>query len=142
PIMNIDLGPGLSLVLRGAARDRAPRVDIAERSRDHGPGVHRALLCAACRHHVTTDREPIQMLDRHEHTSTNPHGIAYLVGCFRRAPGCAGVGPRDSAFSWFPGYTWQIALCQRCRAHLGWIFRAGADSFHGLILDRLVTDPP
>jgi len=26
--------------------------------------------------------------------------------------------------SWFPGYAWQIAYCQRCREHLGWYFTA------------------
>lgn len=136
------LGPVLPLAVRGTARERGTGVDVAERPRDRGPDVRRALLCAACRHQVTSDRERIEMLDRHEHTCTNPHGIAYRIGCFRQAPGCTGAGPLDSAFSWFPGYTWQIALCQRCRAHLGWIFRAGTDCFHGLILDRLVAAPP
>jgi hypothetical protein len=135
-------GPVLPLGLRGTARARGTGVDVAERSREQGPDVQRALLCAACRHQVTTDRERMEMLGRHEHTCTNPHGFAFRIGCFRQAPGCAGMGPRDSAFSWFPGYTWQIAVCGRCRAHLGWIFRAGTDCFHGLILDRLVTDPP
>lgn len=41
-------------------------------------------------------------------------------------------------FSWFPGYTWQLALCGQCNAHLGWKFVAGPDSnlmprkFYGL----------
>ena len=143
PILRSPCGPGpMPLVMRGTARERGTGVSIAERSRDHGPDGHRALLCAACRHQVTTERERIEMLDRHEHTCTNPHGLAFRIGCFRQAPGCTGMGPRDSAFSWFPGYTWQIAVCGRCRTHLGWIFRAGADCFHGLILDRLAEDRP
>lgn len=41
-------------------------------------------------------------------------------------------------FSWFPGYTWQIATCGQCNQHLGWKFVAGEASnlkpkkFYGL----------
>lgn len=125
---------------RGTARAPDTGAAVKERTGDAGPGARGVLLCAACRHPVTDDRQRIRVADQHEHVCTNPHGFVYRIGCFREAPGCAGVGPHDSAFSWFPGYTWQIALCRGCHGHLGWRFRAGPDRFHGLILDRLVED--
>ena len=79
----------------------------------------------------------IQRADAHEHTFVNPHGIVHHIGCFAAAPGCVHVGVTESAFSWFPGWTWQVAVCARCRAHVGWIFRCAGQQFHGLILAAL-----
>ncbi|MEO7091809.1 MAG: cereblon family protein, partial [Polyangiales bacterium] len=79
----------------------------------------------------------IEMSGAHEHTFMNPAGIVHHVGCYGAAPGCAQVGATHEAFSWFPGWTWQIAVCGQCREHLGWIFRCGADQFHGLIIAAL-----
>lgn len=73
----------------------------------------------------------------HEHTFVNPAGFAYVIGCFRSAPGCADRGPPESAFSWFPGWTWQVVACARCHAHLGWHYRNAGDEFHGLITAAL-----
>jgi hypothetical protein len=75
----------------------------------------------------------IEVGGAHEHTFVNPHGFVHHVGCFAAASGCSYAGPTETAFSWFPGFSWQIARCGRCHAHLGWIFRASGDSFHGLI---------
>lgn len=73
------------------------------------------------------------MSGAHEHTFVNPGGIVHTIGCYAVAPGCAHAGAPVETFSWFPGWSWQIALCGQCHAHLGWIFRCGADQFHGLI---------
>lgn len=73
----------------------------------------------------------------HEHTFVNPGGFVHHIGCFAAAPGCAYLGSTESAFSWFPGWTWQIAACARCRAHVGWIYRNAGAQFHGLILAAL-----
>ncbi len=77
------------------------------------------------------------MADAHEHTFVNPHGIVHHIGCFAAAPGCVHLGATETAFSWFPGWGWQVAACARCRAHVGWIFRCAGQQFHGLILAAL-----
>lgn len=69
----------------------------------------------------------------------NPHGIAFEIGCFARAPGSFSVGPREHQFSWFPGYTWQLSACRACHGHLGWRFQAAERYFLGLIFDRLIS---
>ena len=77
-----------------------------------------------------------------EHTFTNPHGIVYRIELFREAVGCALEDEAIQAWTWFPGYAWQIGTCRGCRIHLGWGFRAVAGaapaSFYGLIRDRLL----
>jgi hypothetical protein len=100
-------------------------------------GDDEALRCAACGHRITEAAYRIQMADAHEHTFVNPHGIVHHIGCFAAAPGCVHLGATETAFSWFPGWSWQIAACARCRAHLGWIFRCAGQQFHGLLLAAL-----
>ena len=31
-------------------------------------------------------------------------------------------GEPSAEFSWFPGFAWTVAVCVRCRQHLGWQF--------------------
>jgi hypothetical protein len=93
----------------------------------------RPLVCTACGHRITDEDYRIEMGGAHEHTFVNPAGFVHHIGCWAVAPGCVHVGLTESAFSWFPGWTWQLAACGQCRAHLGWIYRNAGEQFHGLI---------
>ncbi|KAA5606471.1 hypothetical protein F1188_06295 [Roseospira marina] len=144
--------PGTATSLRGAPPVEARRG--ADRPSPPGtqarPGVQNAegpdrpaLLCRACGALVTWPAEAIVVRGAHDHRVFNPAGVVFHIGCFERAPGAHPLGPHSTVFSWFPSYAWTVALCARCRAHLGWRFTgAGAPSvFHALILDRLVAGP-
>jgi hypothetical protein len=96
-----------------------------------------SLRCAVCGHRITDRAYRSEMSGAHEHTFVNPAGFTFRIGCFVAAPGCKHVGETSEAFSWFPGWTWQIAICGNCRAHVGWIFRCGGEQFHGLIVSAL-----
>lgn len=96
-----------------------------------------ALLCAACSAHITDDHHRLDVAGAHEHTFANPGGFVFHIGCFGAAPGCVHLGTTETAFSWFPGFTWQVAACASCRAHVGWIYRNAGEQFHGLILAAL-----
>jgi hypothetical protein len=96
-----------------------------------------ALRCAICDHRITDRAHRSERNGAHEHTFVNPGGFLFRIGCFVAAAGCKHVGDTSTAFSWFPGWTWQIAICGGCRAHVGWIFRSGGEQFHGLILAAL-----
>lgn len=96
-----------------------------------------ALRCVVCSYVITARSNRIEMGGAHEHTFVNPGGIVHHIGCFIAAAGCGYVGPTESAFSWFPGWSWQVAVCGRCRVHVGWIYRLAGDQFHGLILAAL-----
>ena len=99
----------------------------------------RPLVCAACGLEITDEDQRIEMAGAHEHTFVNPGGFVHHIGCFAAAPGCVHLGtpPGESAFSWFPGWTWQVAACAQCGAHLGWIYRNAGEQFHGLITQAL-----
>ena len=96
-----------------------------------------AIVCAACGHEITSERERIRILESHEHRFMNPAGFLFRIGCFARADGCLPVGAPSEEYPWFPGYDWRIALCAGCGEHLGWLFHSGERSFFGLCLDRL-----
>jgi hypothetical protein len=121
-------------VLLDRERDRrsSPKTD----RKGVAPGA-RTLVCVACGHRITDDDHRIEMNDAHEHTFVNPGGFVYRIGCFSVASGCVQLGVPKTAFSWFPGWSWQVAACARCRAHLGWIYRNAGEQFHGLIVTAL-----
>lgn len=114
--------------------DRAPDAAARDEAADGGDD---ALRCAVCDHRITDAAYRIEQAGAHAYTFVNPAGIVHHIGCFAAAPGCVHVGATETAFSWFPGWSWQVAACARCRAHLGWIFRCAGQQFHGLILAAL-----
>lgn len=100
--------------------------------------INRRLLCRHCRHPITDGTQAVVPGGAHRHTFFNPQGLVFEIGCFRQAPGCTVHGEPTDHFSWFAGHHWQLALCDRCRQHLGWCFRrAGEAGFFGLILNQL-----
>jgi hypothetical protein len=114
---------------------------VAKEQPDAAPGstttADEALRCAVCEHRISEPAYRIAMSGAHDHTFVNPGGFMHHIGCFAAAPGCVHVGPTEDAFSWFPGWKWQVASCARCRTHVGWLFRCGHEQFHGLILAAL-----
>lgn len=96
-----------------------------------------AVVCVACGHRITDRAYRVERGGAHEHTFVNPGGFVHHIACYVAAPGAIQVGDPQAAFSWFPGHTWQIVLCGRCRAHLGWIFRCGGEQFHGLVVTQI-----
>jgi len=98
------------------------------------------ILCRQCLHLITSPAERLTVEGAHQHTFANPHGIVFEIGCFGSVTGCGYTGPFSDEFSWFKGFSWRAAVCIRCLTHLGWLFTStGYESFHGLILNRLVT---
>ena len=95
--------------------------------------------CAACRQVVTNRASEVSINGFFLHTFANPAGLVFDIACFRRAPGCGVAGPPSNEFSWFSGYTWQIAHCIGCGVHIGWRFNGlEGDVFFGLITDLLI----
>jgi len=95
------------------------------------------LVCARCGNRITTAAARIPVLGREEHECTNPHGIRYRIGCFAAATGLVATGPPESAYTWFPGYRWQVQACGGCSDLAGWLYTSADHSFHGLVLDAL-----
>ncbi len=98
----------------------------------------RILRCRFCDKEITKAANRISRSGNHLHTFFNPAGIVYEIGCFSRAEGCSHYGPHSTDFAWFADHSWQIVHCSFCSEHLGWFFSSAADSFYGLVVNRLV----
>ncbi len=96
------------------------------------------VACAHCESYVTTTAARIEMEGKHEHRCVNPHGLLFRIGCFSEAAGCLPVGESSTFWGWFPGFAWQVDLCGSCGEHLGWLFSNASNTFHGLILEKIV----
>jgi hypothetical protein len=128
-------------MLRCEAAPPGPgRTDPVLADEDDDVGGDHALVCARCRHRITDEAYRIEHGGSHEHTFVNPGGYVHHLGCFALAPGVVHVGEPDPHFSWFPGWTWQIAECARCRVHIGWIYRCAGEQFHGLLVALLAPE--
>lgn len=117
------------------ARDSVAPEKLTEREAREREDL--AVVCAACNHALTKASARIEVDGRHEHAFANPDGFTFRVACFRDAPGCAGTGPESAFWTWFPGFSWRVALCGACATHVGWSYRSDASSFFGLIVDRI-----
>jgi len=95
------------------------------------------LLCVRCHHPITDIASRIEIAGSFEHHGANPHGFRFRFGSFVAAPGCVLHGEPSTHYSWFPGYSWQVANCSLCSVHIGWLFRSDSGHFYGLILDAL-----
>ncbi|XP_064597013.1 protein cereblon-like isoform X2 [Liolophura sinensis] len=118
------------------------------------------LLCQQCGHDVVRFDSVVSIPSILSYRQRNDsiHGKdKVLIQLFRNPQGShfevitskdADVLKVDKAYSedsWFPGFTWTIAVCPRCGTHLGWVFEAVENyvqsdkkSFVGLILDKLL----
>ncbi len=99
-----------------------------------------SIICKNCRNEITTVGYSIAVNGQHAHIFKNPLGITFHIGCFSRAWGSFIYGIPTYEATWFPGFTWCIAVCANCFTHLGWNYQSGRESFYGLIMANLLTD--
>ena len=102
-------------------------------------GMGKRILCRYCHGIITDHDQKTTHQGQFIHQRVNPAGFTYEFGCYADAPGCSTPGKAAIEHTWFPGYSWKLALCRSCGEHLGWLFE-GEDSFYGLIQDRLVHE--
>ena len=96
------------------------------------------LICCFCRHLITSLSLQIEVNGKIRHTFKNPHGIVFDICCYAAAAGCLNHGEATREFTWFPGFSWRLALCSHCYSHLGWYFQGESQGFYGLIADNIL----
>ena len=99
------------------------------------------LVCRFCRSKITRRDLGMEVNGSHRHVFFNPHGQVFELGCFASAKNVLPTGPKTDAFTWFPGFVWQVVACTGCLAQLGWRYTGGSSGFFGLILTALAEEP-
>lgn len=103
----------------------------------HGAGASSGdtlILCRACGHELAAGTDVYLVPSRLALSSRNdslpggrrvnvqlfenPHGHQFEVITFRKAD-VTQHWPADKHFTWFPGFSWTVATCPRCKTHLG-----------------------
>jgi hypothetical protein len=123
---------------------RAPRVRSVVPSTSGAECIERDgwIVCRACAAFIAETRSRIEVNGAHAHSFINPAGAIFRVGCHAHAPGVVGVGEESDEWTWFTGFSWQVAVCGRCGEHLGWCYRNALARFVALILDRVAEHGP
>jgi len=96
------------------------------------------VLCKKCLNTITSAHEKISINSEHEHTFKNPSGIIYRIVLYKNCPGCKLFGDFTGENTWFIGFDWNFAICNKCQNHLGWNY-SGETTFYGLILANLIV---
>jgi hypothetical protein len=132
----------MPFLCRKAGIDRI--IDINDAPVEHeGPqgSEERFLLCIFCNNRITRSEQRVEINGSHQHLFINPAGEHFRIGCFTGAAGCRPDGYATSAYTWFAGFSWRIAICSLCGMQLGWYYQAaGGQNFFGLILNRLLEN--
>ncbi|XP_030034498.1 protein cereblon isoform X2 [Manduca sexta] len=110
------------------------------------------LCCSSCMGEIARREHIFAMSSEGVHSNyTNLGGYMHDIVTVSRAVNTELNGSPSAEYSWFPGYTWTIALCQSCMAHVGWRFDAlkrnlRPQQFYGLcrnyVQPRTDPDPP
>ncbi|MEF2231620.1 MAG: cereblon family protein [Pseudodesulfovibrio sp.] len=116
------------------------RPEGGARSEAAESGDRRELVCRECRMPITRPDLAMEINGSHRHVFFNPHGLVFELGCFASARNVLTHGARTDAFTWFPGYEWQVATCTGCSAQLGWRYTSPDGGFFGLIAAALAED--
>ena len=101
--------------------------------------AQKSIRCKCCSQPITTFEQRIQIAGSHIHHKTNPAEINFCFGCFVDANGCTREYSYTKEHSWFPSYSWCLAICSSCGTHLGWHWQTSDEinSFFGLIIEKL-----
>ena len=83
------------------------------------------LRCKICQAEVANEHDVFSASpDGPVGAYINPAGFVHEIVTLRAVTCVSLVGLAVAKASWFIGYTWTIAHCTSCQAHLGWQFNA------------------
>ena len=88
----------------------------------------RTLRCKACQSELADEQDVFSATKEGPVGAyINPAGFLHEIVTLRAVRGISLTGPAVAQASWCIGYTWTIAICMTCQAHLGWQFDATTD---------------
>ncbi|TDH13222.1 hypothetical protein EPR50_G00055080 [Perca flavescens] len=136
--LDVLIMPYISFVLLFYPTAYQPGEACAAVPKEGGTSSAAILLCRACGHELAVGADihfvpsRLALSSRNDtfiggrrvniQLFENPHGNQFEVITFRKAE-VTQHWPADKHFTWFPGFSWTVATCPRCKTHLGWAFQ-------------------
>ena len=128
-----------SFFQRGDRASEAPDLVVKE----HTPEKPTRIVCAQCGRQIST-RDQLFAYDGAQLYGVfiNPFGVVFELCTLMSATNLIALGTATEEGTWFEGYAWQVCVCDRCRTHLGWLYRGHTSvraptRFYGLIRSKL-----
>ena len=91
-----------------------------------GENESKAYRCASCKSVITCSDLLVDLLGKNRHRLKYSAWVFCDLFTFSSCPGAFNIGQPNENHSWFPGYGWSFALCQKCGNHLGWHYKASS----------------
>jgi hypothetical protein len=135
-ILNLDI---LNLLFRESSSSNPQSKTILSAfkfKRTHNQ-ENRPYKCLSCLNKITDTSSRKRVIGNFKHNFINPAGLVFHIGCFKKANGILCAGEPTNEYTWFKGYTWNLAYCAHCTEHLGWHFQNARSSFYGLNLTKI-----
>jgi len=95
-------------------------------SSEIGENQSKAYRCTGCKSVITYSDRLVALLGDNWHRFRYSAGVFCELFTFSSCPGAFNIGHPNENYSWFPGYGWSFALCQKCGNHLGWHYKASS----------------
>jgi hypothetical protein len=134
----------IELLQEDAKKKQSP-VQSPEHEPEKEEDEDEVFVCARCETEISSRRQLFAIrAASYVQVFPNPYGHMKVIYTFRDAKGVQLSGAPTGEFTWFHGYTWRIAYCAACSAHLGWLFEGAAEeppAFYGLLKESLAARP-
>ncbi|XP_011497644.1 PREDICTED: protein cereblon [Ceratosolen solmsi marchali] len=84
----------------------------------------RIIVCKNCDKYIGRPCDIIVMnKEGPQSTFCNANGEVHDTITLSKAKNLVLIGYPSYHYSWFPGYYWTVTVCERCRCHMGWLFK-------------------
>ncbi|CAL8088918.1 unnamed protein product [Orchesella dallaii] len=85
----------------------------------------KVISCRNCQTNIADHSQIFSMsIEGPQATYVNPHGFVHETLTVYKTKELMTRGLPSVESSWFPGYSWTIVECKRCKSHIGWKFQA------------------
>ncbi|CAL4947487.1 unnamed protein product [Urochloa decumbens] len=121
---------GSNLPISGSLKQELLEIDGISYRLQREIQLLKAFNIIRCRNCLTSVARRSDMVILSSADAIGSHSFVKEMITVHSATGLGLRGDPSKIYSWFPGYTWTVALCYACESNIGWLFRADKKNLH------------